>query len=829
MNKYNFNKIEKFSIKNWKINKTFEIKKNSKLKKYYCLPMFPYPSGNLHIGHIRNYTACDIISRFQRMLGKNVLHPIGWDAFGLPAENASILNNSNPKIWTDKNIKFMKKQLKRLGYSYDWTKEINTCHPSYYRWEQLLFIILYKKKLIYRKKSTINWCEYDNTVLANEQVINGMCWRCNNKITYKKIHQWFVKSKIYAEDLLNDLKYLNMWPKKVLKIQKNWIGKFEKIEIKLKIKKINEHIFVYLNNLKDLLNLNYILITFDHSLINLIKKNNLKLYNLIKKYEEKNVDIKKTNMKFLFIKLYAINPINKNLIPIIYTNFLSVDNDLNIDINLFDFKKKNNFEIFKNFSNDYLSIYKNVKNNVFIENIQNDSILKNKIKKLKISKKKTFYKLKDWCISRQRYWGVPIPIVYINKKIKTLKKEDLPLVLPKNKNKFNLKYYDEWVNCKYNGINAVRETDTLDTFLESSWYYYRYTCNNYKLDILDKKSVNYWLKVDKYIGGIEHATMHLLYLRLIHKIFRSIGLVNTKEPIKELVCQGMILSKSYYYYDKNNKKVWVNPNDIHINLNKENKILSIKDKVKNKIFYNGIIKMSKSKNNGVDVNKLIKKYGADTLRLFTMSLAPLEKSVEWNESGIVGMTRFLNKIWEIFNTLKISNYRKKNINFKKLDKLQYKLIEFLNLTIINVTKCIKNYLFNVAISSIIKFTNYLKKSKKIYKKNYNLFTYVFINLLKILYPFAPHLSFYLLNKINIKNVDFSKWPNLDKYVKLNDKFNLILVQINGKKYGVIKSKVVKKSDIYNKAIKLKIIKNIIDNRKVKKVVFIKNKVINFVV
>ncbi len=822
MKKYNHKKIEKIVQKYWKKYNIFKTKYNKNKKKYYCLSMLPYPSGNLHIGHVRNYTIGDIISRYERLNKKNVLHPIGWDAFGIPAENAAINNNTYPNKWTKKNIKYMKKQLKMLGISYDWNKEINTSKSEYYKWEQWLFIKLFKKKLIYKKKDIVNWCPIDKTVLANEQVINGKCWRCNSLIKYKKIKQWFIKITKYANKLYKNLNNLKKWPKKVIKMQKEWIGKFKGTELNINIYKTNKKIKIFTKNINLLLNTICIGISFDNKIINFIKKKNPKIIKKLNKKKFKK-NIKNINKCIgLNTNLYIKNPINNKKIPIWIVNFTKELYNTNSILIYPKLNKKYDFFIKKYKFNNY-------------KNIINKSInIKKYLIKKKLIKKKIIFKLKDWVISRQRYWGVPIPIINNNKKYKTIKENKLPIKLPKIKKKqFSinfLKKYKKWKYIKIKNKIWKRETDILDTFMESSWYYTRYISPKYKNGIFETKKANYWLPIDTYIGGIEHATMHLIYFRFIHKFFKNIGLLKSNEPVKRLICQGIVLSDTYYYI-KNNKKIWVSFNDVN-KIFKNNKIKFYLKNKNIKLFYNGKNKMSKSKNNGIDPINIIKKYGADTLRLFIIFSAPIQKNLYWNESNIKGCYRFLNKLWNLVINFKKNNfkYNKKKININEHNYIKYNLYN----TIKEVTYIIKKKNnFNIIISKIMIFFNIIKKKKIENKIYYNLIKKCINNIIILIYPFCPHITFYLWKKMkNKKIIDKSIWPIINNNKKFNNKNynNKIIFQINGKTKKIIK---IKKT--YNKN---KILKKINNNKKIniyfkkkiiKNIIYIKNKIINFVI
>ncbi len=809
INKYNPKKIEKKIQKFWIKNKTFKSKINTKKKKYYCLCMLPYPSGKLHIGHVRNYTIGDIISRYQRLKNKNVLHPIGWDSFGLPAENAAIKNKILPHKWTINNIKYMKKQLLMLGISYDWNREINTCESNYYKWEQWLFIKLFKKKLIYRKKNIVNWCPKDKTVLANEQVISNKCWRCNSTIKYKNISQWFIKITKYANNLWNDLKKLKYWPKKVKKMQKEWIGKCKGIEIKLFIKKIKKNIKVFTKEIKFIKNAIGISISINHNIIKIIKKKKYKLYKKIKKiYTKKNKCIG------VYTKLNTINPFN-NKIPIWVTNFTEeIYNTKSIFITPKYYKKHYIFA--KKYNLNFKINKQNIKNKEF---------------KIKTIKKKTNFKLKDWVISRQKYWGVPIPIEYKNNFYNTINKKKLPLKLPKFKGKKFytnfLKKNKSWNSFKKKNINIKRETDTLDTFMESSWYYLRYTSPKNNINIFDIKKANYWLPIDTYIGGIEHANMHLIYFRFIHKFFKKIGLINCNEPVKKLICQGIVLSDTYYYLNKNKKKIWINFKKVKKKIINNKNIFFLKKNINLK--YIGKQKMSKSKNNGVNPNKIIKKYGADTLRIFIIFSCPIDKNLIWKEKNIIGCYRFLKRLWKLIFEFK----KNKFLNDEKNNKKKQKKIKYiLNKTIYDVNKDIKKNSFNTVIPKIMKLTNTLKKYKIKNKYDYIIKKKCINKNLILIYPFAPHISFYLWKKIgNKKIIDKSLWPKVNKkYLNIKIKIQMV-IQINGK----IKKKIFiyndyNKNKLINYIYKNNIINNFIKNKNdIIKIIYVKNKIINFVI
>lgn len=861
--KYNANKIEKKLQLYWEKNKIFKVSENNKKKKFYCLSMLPYPSGKLHMGHVRNYTIGDVISRYQRMLGKNVLQPMGWDAFGLPAESAAINNKVDPKKWTYSNIKYMKKQLKNLGFSYDWDREITTCDPEYYRWEQWIFTKFYEKGLAYKKKSTVNWCPKHKTVLANEQVINNRCWRCDSAIEYKKISQWFIKITNYTEELLNGLNNLKNWPKEVKKMQKNWIGRTEGIEIKFKISneknqikniKIRE-LYIYTTQPEILMGVTYIAISPTHKLSTKITKENPRFLELIKKNFNLNT-LKNINLKIkkrgIQTDFFAIHPITKDKIPIWITNFTHTKYGNNATIGVpghnqddWEFAKKNSINI-KIVISDKNIKNVNSMNKAFVNYHDNNFLINSKeftgmnkkngkisiIKKLiskKLAKHKINYRIRDWVISRQRYWGAPIPAIILNDgTINMVSKEQLP-IFPSKINDPNQKKTPVEKKNNKNKKTWKKESDTFDTFIESSWYYARYTCPHYKKGMLDPKSTNYWLPVDQYIGGIEHAIMHLLYFRFFHKFLRDIGLVNCDEPANKLLCQGMILSDSFYYIDQNNQKIWISPDEVKINKNEQGEIIKAIDKNGNSLIYAGTCKMSKSKNNGIDPQSIIEKYGADTIRLFIMFAAPPKLSLKWDESGIKGANRFIHRLWNfVYEHAKHKNTN--TLNISTLTQEEKILWSNLNKTIEKVTHDFhKRYAFNTAIASIMQFVNELIHISKTVQYKPEFIQNSLSIIIRMLSPIIPHACFVMWKALGNQNdIDNAIWPTSNKEIRKNTT-HIIIVQVNGKKRTFIQTnKNIPKTKLIQIALKKNNIKAYLKGKKIKKTIFIKTKILNFV-
>ncbi|WP_343128084.1 leucine--tRNA ligase [Buchnera aphidicola (Takecallis taiwana)] len=842
--------IEPIAQKYWEKNKTFKVIENKNKKKYYCLAMLPYPSGKLHMGHVRNYTISDVIARYQRMAGKNVLHPIGWDAFGLPAEEAAIINNTIPSKWTHDNIKDMKYQLKKLGFSYDWDREITTCNAQYYHWEQWFFKKLYKLNLIYKKTALVNWCKNDKTVLANEQVIDGKCWRCQTEIITKMIPQWFIKITNYAEKLLKDLTLLKKWPKKVLSMQRNWIGQQKGFEIILNIHKSTKKIKVYTTRLDLLFGITYIAISPLHNLATKeLNKTEIEIFikNNYTRNHNSNTEIKYIGKK---TSNYAIHPITQDKIPIWITNYITLEYNINCILSCpahnkhdWNFAKKYNITIKSVLLNTNDITKKNIKvpteqgilcNSCEFNGLH--SVLATKkifalLQKMNIIKKKNIYRLQDWSISRQRYWGTPIPVAYYNNNTILIPDDKLPIQPPeintiselKNINKI----YKNWSKITINNLPMRKETDTFDTFLESAWYHIRYTDPKYD-GMVNTKAANYWLPVDQYIGGIEHATMHLIYFRFFHKLLYELKLISCPEPAKKLLCQGMVLSDAFYYISNTGKKIWITPKNIKIIRNKYGKIEKILSNYKTDIIHAGMIKMSKSKNNGVDPEHMIQKYGADTIRLFIIFAAPVQSDIEWNESGVQGMYRFLQKIWTM-----VYNYLY-NIKNNKKNKKQYTIEEItsnLNITIYKVSKNIKKrQSYNTAISEIMKLSKIIYNSHIKDDTNNITLKKILTTIIKMLYPFVPHFSFILWKKFSINtNIDDILWPKYNKKLIKNTNINLVF-QINGKKKDIL---TIPKDSQQKKILEI-IYKNqktlhITHKKKIKKIIYIPNKIINLVI
>lgn len=859
------NNIEKTVQKYWDKNQTFSVTEKSNKEKYYCLSMLPYPSGNLHMGHVRNYTTGDVISRYQRMLGKNVLQPIGWDAFGLPAEQAAISNNIKPSIWTYKNINYMKNQLQSLGFAYDWNREIITCNPKYYRWEQWFFTVLYNKGLVYKKIISVNWCPYHKTVLANEQVVDNCCWRCNTLVKYKKVSQWFLKITNYADQLVRGLDTLKYWPNTVKTMQRNWIGRSEGIKIIFKILNSNDILKVYMTRLDIFTGITYLMISIDHPIALKVANTDPQIDNFIKKYDDIYFKLNKYNLlslkkRGISTNMYATHPINNKNLPIWVTNFVTrmeyngigaeaaipAHNQQDLDFaNYYDLPIvpviKNNNHIIPTITNRSINNKGILCNSGKFDGLTSDmasQVITTTLIKCGIAQHQINYRLQDWGVSRQRYWGVPIPMItFLDSGIVCpVSVDQLPVVLPEDIRATHditnfLKEHTNWIQNIYEGKLAIRETDTFDTFMESSWYYARYTCPHYNEGMLDSNVANYWLPIDQYIGGIEHAIMHLMYFRFYHKLMRDEGLINSDEPAIRLLCQGMVLSDAFYYLLSNGQRVWVSINDIDI-LKRDviGRVIKAVDIHGNHLIHAGMCKMSKSKNNGIDPNLMIKKYGADSVRFFIMFAAPVDTALEWKISGVQGAYRFLKRIWNlIYHHVQcgpVDLYQTATLN-----QYQQNLRYDIHKTIKKVTDDIdRRQTFNTALAEIMKLVNKLYNAPKSSMQDRIILQEAFSIIVRLLYPFTPHISFILWKMLGESNdIDDAVWPVADKTI-LHNKITLIIIQINGKKRHKIFAPLnSNKDEIYTLVKKETILHKYFIGKKINKIIYVSNKVINIII
>ena len=818
----------------------------SNKEKFYALSMFPYPSGNLHMGHVRNYVITDLIARFQRFQGKEVLHPMGWDAFGLPAENAAIERGINPDKWTKQNIAHMKSQLKLLGLSVDWDREFATCDENYYVWTQFLFLELHKAGLVYQKESEVNWDPIDNTVLANEQVDSeGKSWRSGAIVEKKLLTQWFLKITDYAEELLQDLEKLNEWPERVKIMQENWIGKSIGANINFKIKEFKKKkIQVFTTRPDTLFGVTYLAISVNHPLIKKISDNKIlsKLENLkIYLQESKDKDQKKIGIP---TNLIAINPINSKEIPIWIASYVLDEYGTGAVMGVpahderdFEFAKINSIDIkqviIKDKDKSTTELTNAFTENGFLINSNNFDGLNNSDAKKYISEhgerngwaeNKIQFRLRDWLISRQRYWGCPIPIIKCtNCGSVPVNKKDIPVKLPNeikiSSNKINsLGSNQSWINttCPKCGNLASRETDTMDTFMCSSWYFLRYPSSKSLTKPFEKEKINKWLPVDQYVGGVEHAILHLLYARFLTKALRDNNLFDIDEPFKRLLTQGMVQSAAY----KNSiTGKYISPTDIKDITNPKDP----KDNSKLEVLFE---KMSKSKYNGIDPESVIKKYGADTARMFILFKAPPEKDLEWGDSDVEGQYRFLCRIWKLF--LDYTNNDISHEANKLKQENESSLLKSINIAIKEISNDIKNNQFNTAISELMKFYNSI--SSNLNHVNKDLRREALMKFCILLAPFAPHISEEIWHLIgNSKSVHLEKWPVFDEDALRENSYELV-IQINGKVRDKINVEInISDDEIKEKTLVRTNVKKWIDNKTIRKIIIVKGRIINIVV
>ena len=838
MERYHFQSIEKkwqFFFENKKIYR------DNGAKKFYCLEMFPYPSGKIHMGHVRNYTIGDVIARFKYMNGFNVLHPMGWDSFGLPAENAARENNLHPKEWTEKNISQMKRQLKMLGLSIDWDLEISTCDENYYKHQQELFIDLFNLGLISRKENYVNWDPIEQTVLANEQVIEGKGWRSGAPVQRKKLSQWVFNITKFSDELLDDLDLLKDWPDKVKLMQKNWIGKSVGCEINFEIYEKKDKIKVFTTRPDTIFGASFLAVSIDHPICLQFEKD--KEFIIFKeeclKVGNTEEALAIADKKGYNTNLFANHPfVIGRKIPIFVANFVLMDYGTGAifgcpahDQRDLDFAKKYNLEIIeviaenkdkpKNFKhiNEAYTADGTIINSDFLNGLNVESGKKfaiQKIEEKKIGEKKISFRLKDWGVSRQRYWGCPIPMIYLEDgSVVPVEKDELPIKLPmdiKLKESGNpLEKHPSWKKTihKKTGKLATRETDTLDTFVDSSWYFMRFCSPQNKQEPFDINALNYWMPVDQYIGGVEHAILHLLYSRFFMRaIQKKNEKIKIKEPFKGLFTQGMVCHETY----KDTKGKWLSPEDIV----KDSKGNFINNLDKTKVIVGPSEAMSKSKKNVVDPENMIKSYGADAVRWFILSDSPPEKDVQWSNQGVNSAYKFLQKIYNL--TIIIID-RKDTTNEKNKDFE----IKFNNY-ILKITEAINKFQLNVAVANVYSAYNLFNSSLS-EKINNKCLVENITKLMKILIPFVPHLTHECLEKLQVKDIDF--WPKIDDRLKLEEKIK-IAIQINGKTREIVE--IEKDLDEKNVVKEIKKNKKIIDQiekKEVQKTIFVKNKIINF--
>jgi leucyl-tRNA synthetase len=845
VDRYNFKIVEKRWQEYWHKNKSFKSTIDKSKKKFYCLEMFPYPSGKIHMGHVRNYTIGDVLSRYKSMLGFNVLHPMGWDSFGMPAENAAKQNNLDPKIWTEKNISVMKTQLKKLGLSIDWDREISTCSEEYYKHQQLFFLELYDKGLVYKKENYVNWDPVDETVLANEQVIDGKGWRSGATVERKKLNQWFFNISKFSEDLLVGLDSLKSWPNKVKVMQKNWIGKSFgceidfKVEGNLPIKTVR----CFTTRPDTLFGFSFLAVSVDHP-ISKHFKNNPK-FNEFKKECSKTGTTEESiaqGEKIGFnTNLMAVNPLNiKEKVPIYFANFVLMDYGFGAvfgcpahDQRDLDFALKYNLPVktvVRPLDKDEKYRVKKeaytgpgeIINSDFLNGLKapEESIIKTIeiLEKKKLGNKKINFRLKDWGVSRQRYWGCPIPIAYDkNGNVIKIPNEQLPVKLPENINLNNkgnpLDNVKSWKNIKIKGIDCFRETDTLDTFVDSSWYFLRFCSpknNDYGYDL---DEINYWMPVDQYIGGVEHAILHLLYSRFF---MRAINYKSDKfkitEPFEGLFTQGMVCHETYK--DENNN--WLSPEEVE---SKDGKNFYIKNYPNKKAFVGSSESMSKSKKNTIDPEDIIDNFGADAVRLFILSDSPPEKDVQWSEQGMVASYKFMQKLWVLHQKFKAKIQEDSTDENNEISIFANQMIEKINYNL-------EKFHYNVIIANLYEAYNFFnQKLNNSVNKNTLLDSYT--KFLSIISPVIPHFASECLADLKLN--PFQKWPEVDRNLIKNETIKYV-IQINGKKRATIECmKDISEKELMKEIMNNESTKKIIENKKINKCFFVKNRLINILV
>lgn len=793
----------------WAETDAFKVEEDSQKEKFYCLSMFPYPSGRLHMGHVRNYTIGDVISRYQRMQGKNVLQPMGWDAFGLPAENAAIKNNVPPAEWTYSNIDYMRNQLKQMGFGYDWSRELATCHPEYYRWEQWFFTRLFEKGIVYKRDAEVNWDPVDQTVLANEQVIDGRGWRSGALVERKKIPQWFLKITDYADQLLNDLDQLEHWPEQVRTMQRNWIGRSQGVDLSFTVPNRGT-LDVFTTRPDTLMGVTYVAVAAQHPFALEAAQGNPELAKFINECRHQKVaeaDMAIMEKRGMPLGFDVIHPLTGEKIPVWTANFVLMDYGSGAvmavpahDQRDWEFATKYNLPIKQvvkplqadqlvDLSKEAFTDKGTLINSGDFDDLEFDMAFKaiaTELGNKRKGKVRIHFRLRDWGVSRQRYWGAPIPIVNCKQCGPVPVPEDqLPVLLPEDVN-FDgvgspIKKMDSFINtsCPACGADAERETDTFDTFMESSWYFARYASRFSSDKMLDPVAANYWLPVDQYIGGIEHAILHLLYSRFFHKLLRDEGLVDSDEPFAGLLCQGMVLADSYYYEDEKGGKVWISPVDVKIEKDDKGRVISATHgETGRSLVHDGMSKMSKSKNNGIDPQVMIDRYGADTVRLFMMFAAPPEQSLEWSDSAVEGANRFLRRLWkQAYDHLALGAVA--DLDTGALSENAKDLRRKTHETIQKVTDDVeRRQTFNTAIAAVMELSNSIGRFSEDSEQGRACMQEAIVSAVQLLSPIVPHVADTLLTEL-VGEARCNFWPQVDE--KALERTNLdMVVQVNGK-------------------------------------------------
>jgi leucyl-tRNA synthetase len=858
---YNAHEIEPEIQAFWEANDSFEVQDNPDQEKYYCLSMFPYPSGRLHMGHVRNYTIGDVISRFQRMKGKNVLQPMGWDAFGLPAENAAMKNNVAPAKWTHENIAYMRDQLKRMGFGYDWNRELATCDPSYYRWEQWFFTKLLDKGLVYKKNAMVNWDPVDKTVLANEQVIDGRGWRSGALVERKEIPQWFLKITDYADQLLDDLDQLDDWPEQVRTMQRNWIGRSQGVELSFEVTN-HGPLEVFTTRPDTLMGVTYLAVAPQHPLALKAAATNPAMANFIdscKNMKVAEADMATMEKLGLDTGFQAIHPLSGKSVPVWAANFVLMDYGSGAVMSV-PAHDQRDWEFANKYSLSIEQVIRPTDSNLVVDISQsaytekglliNSGIFDEMDFQLAFDaiaaeldrhgkgKITTNYRLRDWGVSRQRYWGAPIPVINcVTCGAVPVPEDQLPVVLPTDV-EFDgsgspLKKMASFINtsCPKCGAEAERETDTFDTFMESSWYYARFTSAAHNDSMLSPQSADYWAPVDHYIGGIEHAILHLLYSRFFHKLMRDMGLVSSDEPFKKLLCQGMVLAHTYYQQDEKGGQNWISPLDVDAVMDDKGRITgAVKKSDGASVFYDGMSKMSKSKNNGIDPQTMIDRYGADAVRLFTMFAAPPEQSLEWSDAGLEGSQRFIKRFWKQVRQ-HLNAPAAPALQADQLSQQQQDMRRKTHETIQKVSDDIeRRTTFNTAIAAIMELSNTTAKFTDMSDQGRAVRAESLSTAVLLMSPFTPHLCHTLWQAFSDTDVILkTPWPAVDEGALVKSNIDM-MIQVNGK----LRSKItidanMDRDTIQQLALADEKVQGFITDMAVRKIIVVPNKLVNIVV
>ncbi|ANE56483.1 leucine--tRNA ligase [Methylomonas sp. DH-1] len=858
---YNPAAIEEKVQADWEKSGVFTATEDTGKEKYYCLSMFPYPSGKLHMGHVRNYTIGDVISRFQRMQGKHVLQPMGWDAFGLPAENAAMQNKVHPADWTYSNIDYMRDQLKRLGFGYDWSRELATCDPEYYRWEQWFFIRLLEKGLVYKKTAPVNWCPHDQTVLANEQVIDGCCWRCDTQVEKKEISQWFLKITAYAQELLDDLQKLPGWPEQVRTMQANWIGRSEGVEMDFAVEGFESPIRIYTTRPDTVMGVTYVAVAAEHPVALKAAKTNPAIAAFIescKQMETSEAAMETMEKRGIASGYSAIHPLTGESVPVWIANFVLMSYGTGAVMSVpahdqrdYEFAKRYGIAI-----KEVIASADGSDDSVADKAFTDKGVLKNsgefdgldfkqafdaiaaKLASLGKGERKTNFRLRDWGVSRQRYWGAPIPVIYCDDcGTVPVPDEQLPVTLPRDVvldgSQSPLAAHPTFphADCPKCGKPARRETDTFDTFMESSWYFARYASSDCHTAMLDQRA-NYWLPVDHYIGGIEHAILHLLYSRFYNKLLRDEGLLVCDEPFKNLLTQGMVVAETFYQFDEHGHKKYFNLTQIEVERDAKGKIVGAKLlEDGSPVTVGAIEKMSKSKNNGVDPQVLIDKYGADTVRLYTMFTSPPDQSLEWNDAGVEGAFRFLKRLWRQVYLHIETGLPQTALDKAALTDDQKALRRQLHQALQKVTDDMaRRHTFNTAIAANMELVNALNKFEDDSANGRAVRQEVLEAIVLMLAPIIPHAAQQLWNDLGRdSDIVAAAWPELDESALVQDSIEMV-VQVNGKLRGKLAVAVAaSKEQIETLALADANVQRFLEGKPVKKLIVVPQKLVNIVV